>query len=177
MLIAVMACGSSSRGRISPTAEFHAGDSIAVQQPVMKVNSSSVAGPPQPANISAASTTTLTACTASAARIRRPRSVVSASTPAGSASTNIGRNTAVCTSAARKLEPVSSTISQLAAMPCMALATKYTALAIHRLRKLRCRSVARMDGVGAGALGAGVDIVWPIVCAQRNPQQPQRRAA
>ena len=29
-LIAVMACGSSSRGRISPTAEFQAGDSIAV---------------------------------------------------------------------------------------------------------------------------------------------------
>jgi hypothetical protein len=50
--------------------------------------------------------------------------VVSASTPAGSASRNIGRNTAVCTSAARKDEPVSSTISQAAAMACIALPTK-----------------------------------------------------
>jgi hypothetical protein len=56
----------------------------------------------------------------------RRRSVVSASTPAGSASRNIGRNTAVCTSAARNDEPVSSTISQAAAMACMALPTKYT---------------------------------------------------
>jgi hypothetical protein len=49
---------------------------------------------------------------------------MSASTPAGSDSRNIGRNTAVCTSAARNDEPVSSTIIQAAAMVCMALPTK-----------------------------------------------------
>ncbi len=52
------------------------------------------------------------------------RSVVSAITPAGSASRNIGRNTAVCTSAARNDEPLSSTISQAVAMACIALPTK-----------------------------------------------------
>jgi hypothetical protein len=50
--------------------------------------------------------------------------VVSASTPAGSASRNIGRKTAVCTSAARNEEPVSSTMSHDAAMTCMALPVK-----------------------------------------------------
>jgi len=56
--------------------------------------------------------------------IKRRRSVVSSSTPAGNASTNICRNTAVCTNAARKDEPVSSTISQAEAIACIALAMK-----------------------------------------------------
>ena len=43
------------------------------------------------------------------------------------ASTNIGRNTAVCTSAARKAEPLSSTISQAATMACMPLPMKKAA--------------------------------------------------
>ena len=50
--------------------------------------------------------------------------MVSASTPAGSESRNIGRKTAVCTSAARNAEPVSSTISHAAAIICIALPTK-----------------------------------------------------
>ena len=124
MLIVTMAWGSCSRGRISPTAEFQAGDSMAVQQPLQKVSSRMVAGPASPVSNSTASSSTQTTCTASAHRISRRRSVVSASTPAGSASTNIGKNTAVCTSAARKDEPVSSTIIQAAAMVCMALARK-----------------------------------------------------
>ena len=43
---------------------------------------------------------------------------------AGKASKNMGRNTAVCTSAARNDEPVSSTINQAAAMDCMPLPMK-----------------------------------------------------
>ena len=71
-----------------------------------------------------ASTLPLATCTESENRISRRRSVMSASTPAGSENRNIGRNTAVCTSAARKDEPVSSTIIQAAAMVCIALPTK-----------------------------------------------------
>jgi hypothetical protein len=122
--IAVMACGMSSRGTVSATLVFQAGDSSAVQQPAAKVKSSKVAGPAQPPNASNERMTTTATWTASACRISRRRSVVSASTPAGSASRNIGRNTAVCTSAARKEEPVSSTMSHEAAMTCMALPVK-----------------------------------------------------
>jgi hypothetical protein len=76
-----------------------------------------------PASSSTASSDTTTACTASDRTMRRRRSVMSASTPAGSDSTNIGRNTAVCTSAARNDEPDSSTISHDAAITCIALPT------------------------------------------------------
>ena len=75
------------------------------------------------AALSAASLTA-PAWAASAPSIRRLRSVVSAITPAGSESRNIGRKTAVCTRAARNDEPVSSTISQAVAMACMALPMK-----------------------------------------------------
>ena len=119
-----MALGSSSRGTESATVEFQAGDSIAVQAPATKTKNSSAAGPPMPTNSSADSSVPVTACTAKAATISRRRSAMSASTPAGSDSRNIGRKTAVCTSAERKDEPVSSTIIQAAAMVCMALATK-----------------------------------------------------
>jgi len=145
----VMACGSSSRGTTSTMAEFHDGDSMAVQQPVTKVSSSSVAGPAQPMNISTANSVTTTACTLSDARIRRRLSVVSAITPAGSESRNMGRKTAVCTSAARNELPVSSTISQAVAMACMALPTKYTVPPLTSARKGRCRSVALMESVPA----------------------------
>ena len=120
----MIACGSSARGIESPTAEFQAGDNTAVQLPATKTSSSRVAGPATPASTSAASSAAITACTPRAIRIRRRRSVVSASTPAGNANRNIGRNTAVCTSAARKDEPVSSTIIQAAAMVCIALPMK-----------------------------------------------------
>ena len=123
----------------------------------MKVNSSNVAGPAQPAINSTASTSTTAACTSSAPTIKRRRSVVSASTPAGSDNTNIGMNTAVCTKAARNDEPVSSTISHDAAMVCIALARKYTRLASHRLRNPRWRSVTQIDGwAGRLASGGGV---------------------
>jgi hypothetical protein len=122
--MAVIACGMSSRGTVSATLVFQAGESRAVQQPAANVNSSSVAGPAQPASASSARSRTTTTCTPSECRISRRRSEVSASTPAGRASRNIGRNTAVCTSAARKEEPVSSTMSQDAAMTCMALPVK-----------------------------------------------------
>lgn len=124
MDMAMMACGMSSRGTASATVVFHAGDSSAVEQPAANVKSSSTAGPAQPASASRASRAVTTAWTPREPRIRRRRSVVSASTPAGSASRNMGRNTAVCTSAARKDEPVSSTTSQEAAMTCMALPVK-----------------------------------------------------
>jgi hypothetical protein len=64
------------------------------------------------------------------ARLRRQRASSkrggrsSAITPAGSASRNIGRKTAVCTSAARNDEPVTSTISHAAAIACIALPMK-----------------------------------------------------
>ena len=122
--MAVMACGSSSRGTTSTMPEFQLGDSMAVQQPARKVSTSSVAAPATPSRNSSAISATSSACTVSAVRIMRRRSVVSASTPAGSANRNMGRNTAVCTSAARKDEPVTSTISQAAAMACIALPMK-----------------------------------------------------
>jgi len=95
-----------------------------VQQPAANVKSSSVAGPAQPSKASSDSRITTPDCTRSAFMIRRRRSVVSASTPAGSASRNIGKNTAVCTNAARNEEPVSSTINHEAAMTCMAFPVK-----------------------------------------------------
>ena len=58
----MMACGSSSRGTESATVEFQAGDSIAVQAPATKMKNSSVAGPPMPANSSAASSAPVAAC-------------------------------------------------------------------------------------------------------------------
>jgi hypothetical protein len=122
--MAVMACGRSSRGTVSTTVEFQAGENSAVQQPAMKVRNSSVPGPATPVISSTASSTTVAACTASADRIRRRRSVVSARTPEGSDSRNIGRKTAVCTSAARNDEPVISTISHEAAIACIALPMK-----------------------------------------------------
>lgn len=71
--------------------------------------------------------------------------MVSASTPAGNASRNMGRNTAVCTSAAKKEEPVSSTMSQAAAMVCMPLPMKNTAPQIQSPRKAGWRSGLQMD--------------------------------
>ena len=97
---------------------------MAVQQPAMKVSTSKVAAPAMPSKNSKAISAINTACTSRAPSIRRRRSVVSASTPAGRASKNIGRKTAVCTRAARNDEPLTSTISQAAAMACMALPTK-----------------------------------------------------
>ena len=120
----VIACGSSGLGTTSTMAEFQLGLSMAVQQPARKVRNSSVAGPAQPAKSSAVISATIAACTMSAIFIMRARSVVSAITPAGRASRNIGRNTAVCTSAARKLLPLISTISHAVAMACMALPMK-----------------------------------------------------
>ena len=122
--IAVMACGMSSRGTVSATLVFQAGDSSAVQQPAAKVKSSSVRRPGPAGQQQHGEQRDDAACVSSAARIRRRRSVVSASTPAGSDSRNIGRNTAVCTSAARNDEPVSSTISHDAAITCIALPMK-----------------------------------------------------
>ena len=124
MATAVMACGNSSRGMLSAMAEFQAGDNSAVHDPATKVKNSSVPGPAQPASSNPASKLTVMACTTKAVTIKRRRSAVSASTPAGSDNTNIGKNTAVCTSAARKDEPVISTINHAAAMACMALPMK-----------------------------------------------------
>ena len=120
MLITDTAWGRSSRGTASATAEFQDGDISALQQPQTKTSQSSSAGPTQPARASAASRAAAAALTTMVRTMSRPRSVMSPSTPAGSASRNIGRNTAVCTSAARKDEPVSSTISHAAAVVCIA---------------------------------------------------------
>ena len=57
----MIACGSSSRAIVSPTAEFHAGDNSAVQAPITKQKASSVAGP---ARSNAASTVSSAAAAA-----------------------------------------------------------------------------------------------------------------
>ena len=119
-----MACGNSARGTESLTVEFQAGDNNAVQLPLTKIRKSKVPGPPILNNISTVSNAPNTACTANATRISRRRSMMSAHTPAGNESKNIGRNTAVCTSAAKNEEPEICTIIQLAAMVCMALPMK-----------------------------------------------------
>ncbi len=140
-----MALGNSSRGIESAMVEFQAGDSIAVQAPDTKMKNSSVAGPPTPANSSSASRLPVTICAINAPRISRARSVMSASTPAGSDNRNIGRNTAVCTSAARKDEPVSSIIIQAAAMVCIALPTKYRLPLCHSARNCAWRNELQVD--------------------------------
>ena len=119
-----MACGSSSRGIESLMVEFQAGDIMAVQLPATKTRKSRVAGPATPPSSSAASTPPATACSVSATVISLARSVMSASTPAGSDSKNMGMNTAVCTKAARNDDPVSSTIIHAADIDCMALPMK-----------------------------------------------------
>ncbi|MNV69244.1 hypothetical protein D3C71_1621480 [compost metagenome] len=135
MLTAVMAWGHSSRGTGSMTDEFHAGVSTAVQQPHTNTRNSTDAGPPQPPSTSSVSSAQAPTCAISAPDISLRRSVVSASTPAGRASKNMGKNTAVCTSAARNDEPVNSTMSHAAAMVCMPLPTKKMPPQIHRPRK------------------------------------------
>ena len=120
MLITETACGRSSRGTASATAEFQDGDIKALQQPQTKTRVSSTAGPTQPPITSPVSSAAAAAFTIIVRKIRRARSVMSPKTPAGKASRNIGRKTAVCTRAARKEEPVSSTISQDAAVVCIA---------------------------------------------------------
>ena len=143
--MAVMACGHSSRGTGSTTEEFHAGVSTAVQQPHTNTRNSTEPGPPQPASTSTANKAQAATWASSAPEIRRRRSVVSASTPAGKASKNMGRNTAVCTSAARNDEPVSSTMSQAAAMVCMPAPMKKIAPHIHRPRKAGWRRGLQME--------------------------------
>ena len=124
MLIDKITCGNSSRGRISPTIEFQAGDITAVQQPNNSVKNNTVAVPATPPSNAPDNIATPTACTTSVLNSKRRRSVVSANTPEGKASTNIGKNTAVCTKATTKEEACSSTIIQAAAMAIMALAVK-----------------------------------------------------
>ena len=141
----VMACGHSSRGTGSITDEFQAGVSTAVQQPQTNTRKSTDAGPPQPPSTRMASKAHATTCASKAPEIRRRRSVVSASTPAGSASRNIGRNTAVCTSAARNDEPLSSTMSQAAAMVCMPLPMKKTPPQSQSPRKAGWRRGLQME--------------------------------
>ncbi len=74
--------------------------------------------------------------------------MVSASTPAGSDSTNIGRNTAACTSVARNDEPVRSTNSQAVAITCVALAIKLVALASQTMGKAQGAPEAVVVGRG-----------------------------
>ncbi|OGB42027.1 MAG: hypothetical protein A2W72_20145 [Burkholderiales bacterium RIFCSPLOWO2_12_67_14] len=143
--MAVMACGHSSRGTGSITEEFQAGVSTAVQQPQTNTRNSTEAGPPQPPSTSAPSRAQAPTCAISAPEIRRRRSVVSASTPAGSASRNMGRNTAVCTSAARNDEPVSSTMSQAAAMVCMPAPMKKTPPHTQSPRNAGCRKGLQIE--------------------------------
>ena len=145
MLTAVMAWGHSSRGTGSITDEFHAGVSTAVQQPHTNTRNSTDAGPPQPPSTSRASKAQAPVCVSRALEISRRRSVVSASTPDGKASRNIGMNTAVCTSAARKDEPDSSTINHEAAMVCMPLPIKNTPPQSHSPRKAGWRRGLHRD--------------------------------
>ena len=156
MLIAVMACAHSSRGTGSTTDEFHAGVSTAVQQPDTNTNNSTDAGPAHPVSTKPASRRQAAVWASSDAVIRRRRSVVSASTPAGSASKNMGKNTAVCTKAARKDEPVASTMNQAAAMVCMPLPIKNAPPHSHRPRKACWRSGLQIEeGLAIRPLSTG----------------------
>jgi hypothetical protein len=76
---------------------------------------------------------------------------MSANTPAGSENRNMGKNTAVCTKAARNEEPVSCNIVQAAAMICMAFPTKYKAPPVNKPRNAGMRSVCQIE-VLAGTL-------------------------
>ena len=148
-----MACGHSSRGTGSTTDEFQAGVNTAVQQPHTNTRNSTNAGPPQPPSANKASSAHAATCASSAPEIRRRRSLVSASTPAGSASRNMGRKTAVCTSAARKDEPVSSIMSQAADMDCMPLPMKKTPPQSQSPRKAGWRRGLQIEWViGIGSL-------------------------
>jgi hypothetical protein len=159
----VMACGSSLRSTVSLTAEFHEGDCSAVHTPSRKVKNSSVPGPTQPASARPVSTAAAAAYTPWMRSISARRLVVSASTPAGSDSKNIGRKEAVCTSAARNDEAVSSIISHEAAMFCMALPTKNRPPAVHSPRNGRCSSGRQMEGAGAVAAGVwGFKRGWSV---------------
>ena len=100
---------------------------------------------------------TPTACTTSVVSNKRRRSVVSATTPAGKASTNMGRKTAVCTSATTNADACSSTIIQAAAMAIMPLAVKYPKLAPHMPRNgLSWSTVQMLAGGGAELMGANL---------------------
>lgn len=70
---------------------------------------------------------------------------MSANTPAGNEKRNIGKNTAVCTRAAKNDDPVNCNIVQAAAIICMALPTKYRAPPVNRPRKAGTRRVCQME--------------------------------
>jgi len=150
--MAVMACGHSSRGTGSITDEFQAGVSTARQQPQTRISNNTEWGPPQPPSTSKASRAEAAPRASSEPEIRRWRSVVSASTPAGKASKNMGRNTAVCTRAARKDEPVSSIISQAAAIDCMPLPMKKIPPHRHRPLNAGWRKGAQIEVEAAAVI-------------------------
>ena len=135
----------SSRDKVSVMEEFHAGDKNAVQQPTTNTKNKILAGPALPANNRPTNKLPLTAWMINALVIKRRLSVMSASTPAGSEKRNMGKNTAVCTKAAKNDDPVSCNIVHAAAMICMALPTKYKAPPVNRPRKAGTRSVCQIE--------------------------------
>jgi hypothetical protein len=91
----------------------------------------------------------------------------------------MGRNTAVCTSAARNDEPVSSTMSQAAAMVCMPAPMKKIAPQTHRPRKAGWRSGLQMEVAVAVVMdhySAGNRTTWARPDAKRIPSDAKKAA-
>ena len=71
--------------------------------------------------------------------------------PAGKPSTSTGRLAAVCISAIRNGDPVSTVISHVADVSCIHVPTFEMIEASHRLRKSGWRSGLHASGTGTGA--------------------------
>ena len=111
-LLADTAGASSALGTNWGTTACHAGVFIAVAEPIKTASSSKLKGVMKCIQTSIASTMENTA-TASSPMIRDfRRSTISASAPAGSANTHIGKLAATCTSATSKGEGSRLVISQ-----------------------------------------------------------------
>jgi len=138
--------GTCSRGTMSPTEACHAGLKSAPPQPMRKVSARRSHGVSHPAQATTASATETANMKACARSMIRRRSRLSASAPATSAKTMIGRVFDDCTSATIEWLSVISPIAQAAPTPWMSEPRFETWLASQRSRKVRLEKGARVVG-------------------------------
>ncbi|MND94446.1 hypothetical protein D3C80_866630 [compost metagenome] len=151
----VTAPARSSRGTMSPTDACQAGPLKATPQPIRKVKASSTQGVIHPIQVIAANPVETSSMKVWAASMILRRSTVSASAPAASDSSMIGRVTDACTRAVIWAEAM-EVIIQAAPTDWISPPKLVTRLVIHTARKIGCFSGARAEGRAGGGEEGGV---------------------
>ena len=129
-----MAPASSDRGTSSGTIACQAGLFIAAPTFSSSVRPSSMTGPIAPPRVNTLRSTAAASIHVCQKIRSRRRSRMSAVAPATSPSASTGRLAAVCISAMRNGDPVSTVISQVAAVSCIHVPVFDATDASHRLR-------------------------------------------